>query len=186
MRKIYTKRGDQGDTDLLYGGRVSKTDPRCAACGSVDEAVSALGLARALSVDPKVQVALKDAQRELFLVGGELATDVKEYDTYKRHFAPVTSQMTERLEKLIDGIEGQVHLPASFVIPGASPASAAIDLARSILRRAEREAVGLKERRLLINPEILRYLNRLSDLLFMLARYEDREQGYEALSDEKG
>lgn len=180
--KIYTKRGDEGKTSLLYGGRISKADSRCDAYGTIDEAVSALGLARSLSRDEFVKSVIKRLQRELFVVGAELATDSKEYGNLKKHFDVVTVEMVIKLEKLIDQIEAQIELPKSFIIPGASPASSALDLARSILRRGERRVVQLKEQGLLLNDNLLKYLNRLSDLLFMLARYEDRSLPFEALS----
>ncbi len=180
--RIYTRTGDSGETGLLYGGRVPKTDPRCEAYGTVDEAVSAMGLARALSQDPEVQRILKEAQRELFTVGAELATDQAHYDKFKRHFQPVTPEMVSRLEGILDELGEKVKLPRSFIIPGGSGASAAMDLARSILRRAERRAVALQQQGLLTNPEIIRYLNRLADLLFMLARYQDRELPLEKLT----
>ena len=186
MVKIYTKRGDTGETGLLYGGRVSKNDPRCEAYGTTDEAIAALGLARALSTDARVQEIIRQVQRELFTVGAELATDPSQYATMQRHFPVTTASMVERLEHLIDELDAEVHLPRSFIIPGASAASAALDLARTILRRAERRVVGLKEAGLLVNDELLRYLNRLSDLLFTLARYEDRALPMEKLTAEEG
>ncbi|MBI4200798.1 MAG: cob(I)yrinic acid a,c-diamide adenosyltransferase [Chloroflexi bacterium] len=182
MVKIYTKRGDTGETGLLYGGRVSKTDPRCEAYGTTDEAISALGLARALSSSPRVKEIITQAQRELFTVGAELATGPSEYSTMQRHFKAVSAPMVERLEHLIDELDAEVKLPRSFILPGASAASSALDLARTILRRAERRVVGLREAGLLVNPEVLRYLNRLGDLLFMLARYEDRALPLEKLT----
>ena len=184
MVKIYTKGGDSGETGLLYGGRVPKTDPRCEAYGTVDEAVAALGLARALSASPKVKETVKQVQRELFTVGAELSTDPAQYAIMQRHFDVVSSAMVERLEQLIDELEADVQLPRSFIIPGASAASSALDLARTILRRAERRVVGLKESGLLVNDEVLRYINRLSDLLFMLARYEDLALPLEALTSD--
>ena len=183
--RIYTKRGDTGETGLLYGGRVSKTDPRCEAYGTTDEAISALGLARALSQDPLVQQTIVRIQRELFTVGAELATDASEYAKLQQHFGVVTPEMTASIEKLIDQLNEEVQLPRAFIIPGASAASGAIDLARTILRRAERHTVALQEKRLLVNPELLRYLNRASDLLFILARYEDRSRPQERLSSEE-
>ena len=186
MVRIYTRLGDKGQTGLLYGGRVSKADPRCDAYGTTDEANSALGLARALSQDSKVKAILLQVQRELFTVGAELATDAAQYATLRQHFPVVTPAMVERLEHTIDELDAEVHLPRSFVIPGASPASAALDMARTILRRAERHAVALKESGLLVNDEVLRYLNRLSDLAFMLARYEDRALPRELLTGDPG
>ncbi|MBI4236725.1 MAG: cob(I)yrinic acid a,c-diamide adenosyltransferase [Chloroflexi bacterium] len=172
--KIYTRRGDTGETGLLYGGRVSKADPRTEAYGTVDEAVSALGLARSLSQDARVREIVFGLQRELFTVGAELATDADHYATFLKHFKPVTPEMVTRLEEAMDSLQESFTLPRAFVIPGASAASGALDMARSILRRAERRTVALQEAGLLRNPELLRYLNRLADLLFILGRYEDR------------
>lgn len=183
--KIYTKRGDEGETGLLYGGRVSKTDPRVAAYGTIDEAVSALGLARATCRDEVVRESILEVQKDLFKVSSELATDPEHYALLEKHFSVVTPDMTARLESRIDTVSTQVTLPRSFIIPGASAGSAALDMARSSLRRAEREVVGLNEAGLLKNAEILRYLNRLADLLFMLARYEDRSMPFEALTGER-
>src|ERR1700693_2272063 len=135
-KSIVTKTGDGGETGLLYGGRVSKTDPRTEAYGAVDEAISALGVARAL---------IKDRGRHA----------------------------TSRLEVEIDDLERRVPLPDAFVIPGGTPAAAALDVARAVLRRAERRIVGLQQAGQLRNPEVVRYANRLSDLLFMLARAEE-------------
>lgn len=180
--RIYTKGGDEGETGLLYGGRVSKSDLRCEAYGSVDEAVSALGLARSTSMDVRVQTIVKELQRDLFTVGAELATDIAEYEKLKKHFSVITAQMTEHLEHSIDEIAAEVILPKQFIIPGASPTSAALDMARSSLRRAERRTVQLQEAGQLYNREVLKYLNRAADLIFMLARYQDRELPIETLS----
>ncbi len=183
--RIYTKRGDSGETGLLYGGRVSKTDPRCEAYGTTDEAISALGLARALAQDPLVRQTIEQVQRDLFTVGAELATDAAEYAKLQQHFSVVTPEMTAEVERFIDELTAQVELPRAFIIPGASAASGALDLARTILRRAERRAVALHEAKLLVNPEVLRYLNRVADLAFMLARFEDRHLPLERLSGDR-
>ncbi len=180
--RIYTKTGDAGRTRLLFGGGISKNDPRTEAYGSTDEAVSAMGLARALSNDPLVKRILLRVQREMFTVGAELATSPGMEERLESSFSVVTAQMVERLERDIDDLDGRIDLPPSFIIPGASAASGALDLARSILRRAERRAVALNDAEPLDNPEILRYLNRLSDLLFILARYEDRSMPFERLT----
>jgi cob(I)alamin adenosyltransferase len=172
-KPIYTKYGDQGETGLLYGGRVSKANPRTEAYGAVDEAVSALGLAKALSRNGYVRETIDGLQRELFTVGAELATDPADRAKLLKHFSAVTPEMTEVLERSIDAITAEVPLPPEFIIPGGSTASAAIDVARTILRRAERRAVALFDTNQLDSPELLRYLNRASDFLFMLARYED-------------
>ena len=184
-KKIYTKFGDQGETGLLYGGRVSKNDPHTEATGIIDEAVSSMGLARALSQDARVKDILRDLQRELFTVGAELATDPQRYDMYKRHFKPVAPEMAARMEALIDELGQLAQMPDVFVLPGGSPASAAIDIARCIVRTAERRTVALKEQGKLTNPEVLRYLNRLGDLLFVLARYQDRELPLEKVTGER-
>ena len=182
-QSIVTKRGDGGETDLLYGGRVSKTDPRTEAGGAVDEAVSALGLARALSGEPLVRTVVDELQRALFTLGAELATDAESHEKLAQHFKAVSAEMTQALEAHIGALDAEVELPPSFIVPGASPASAALDVARSVLRRAERRAVALHERSMLANPEVLRYLNRASDLVFMLARYEDRALPVEVVSE---
>ena len=179
---FYTKTGDSGETGLLYGGRVSKSDPRCEAYGATDQAVSAMGLARALSQSSKVKGILLDVQKEMFIVGAELATSSESYTKLRKHFAVVTPEMVSKLEIQIDDLDTQIDLPDSFIIPGASAASGALDLARSMVRAGEREVVKLDKKDKLSNPDVLRYLNRLSDLLFMLARYEDRDLPYDVLT----
>jgi cob(I)alamin adenosyltransferase len=173
--RIYTKKGDTGETGLLFGGRLSKTDPKFEACGTADEAISAMGLARALSQEPRVKEVLLQVQREMFTVGSELATAPEKYKHFQGNFSVVTADMVERLENIIDELNSLIDLPSAFIIPGASPGSGALDLARTLLRTCERRVVTLHEQGLLVNHEVLRYVNRLSDLLFMLARYEDRK-----------
>jgi cob(I)alamin adenosyltransferase len=172
-KSIVTKAGDGGETGLLYGGRVSKTDPRTEAYGAVDEAISALGAARALITDRNRHAVILRIQSELFTVGAELATDAAEYDKLQQHFMVVTPDFTRRLEAEIVELEQQITLPDAFVIPGGTPAAAALDVARTVTRRAERRIVRLQQAGQLKNPEVLRYVNRLSDLLFMLARAEE-------------
>lgn len=185
MPKVYTRHGDKGQTGLLYGGRVPKSDPRTDAYGTIDEAVSALGLGRSFSNDPKVQEIALSLQRELFTVGAELATDKDHFQTFLKHFTPVTAEMIAKLEETIDTLQESFELPRAFVIPGASPASAAIDLARSTLRRAERKAVILEQEGMVREgSEVLAYLNRAADLLFILARYQDRDLPTELLTGE--
>ena len=184
--RVYTKQGDEGETGLLYGGRISKSDLRTEAYGASDEAVSALGLGRSLSNDPEVRRIVKRLQRELFTVGAELATARAEYAKLELHFSVVTPEMTAALERDIDALGEQIELPRSFIIPGASQASAALDLARSTLRRAERRVVEMKSQDMIENDELLRYLNRASDLVFMLARYEDRALPFEKLTAQDG
>src|SRR2546428_1766123 len=172
-KSIVTKTGDGGETGLLYGGRVSKTDPRTEAYGAVDEAISALGVARALIKDRGRHAIILRGQSELFTVGAELATDAAEYSTLQRHFKVVTADFTTRCEAEIADLEGRITLPAAFVIPGGTQPAAALDVARAVVRRAERRIVGLQQSGHLLNAEVLRYVNRLSDLLFMLARAEE-------------
>ena len=185
-KRIYTKYGDGGETSLLYGGRVSKNDLHTEAYGISDEAVSAMGLARALSTDERVKDILRELQRELFTIAAELATDPEKYELFKRHFKPVTPEMVTEMEELIDDLERGVEMPNVFILPGGSAASAAIDMARCIIRTAERRAVALKEQGKLANEDVLRYMNRLGDLLFVLARYQDRDLPLERVTGERG
>ena len=174
-KRVYTKFGDKGETSLLYGGRVSKNNPHTEAYGITDEAVSAMGLARAMSSDQRVKDLLRQLQSELFTVAAELATDPGKYELFKQHFSPVTPEMVENLENAIDSLEQDMEMPKVFILPGGSPSSAATDLARCIIRTAERRVVAMAEADLLTNDLIVSYLNRLGDLLFVVARYEDRE-----------
>ena len=183
-KRVYTKFGDKGETSLLYGGRVSKNNPHTEAYGITDEAVSAMGLGRSLSEDQRVKDILRDLQRELFTIAAELATDPDKYELFKQHFKPVTQEMVDNLEQTIDSLEEEFEMPKVFVLPGGSPASSAIDMARTIIRTAERRVVALAEAGGLTNQLILNYLNRLGDLLFVLARYQDRELPIERATGE--
>ena len=176
MPRIYTKTGDDGTTGLLYGGRVPKDDPATDAYGTTDEAVAVLGLARSLSEDEVVVVELLALQRELFVVGADLATNPRERAKLQEGVSLVTGAMVRRLEERIDSMVADRPLPEVFIVPGANPASAALDVARGVIRRAERQVVALErdaERK--VNPEVRRYLNRLSDLVFVLARRQAGE-----------
>ncbi|MDQ6883120.1 MAG: cob(I)yrinic acid a,c-diamide adenosyltransferase [Candidatus Dormibacteraeota bacterium] len=172
-RSIVTKTGDGGETGLLYGGRVSKADPRTEAYGTVDEAISALGVARALIRDRGRHATVLRVQSELFTVGAELATDAGEVANLAKHFLTVTPDFTARLEDEIANLEASVALPDAFVIPGGTPTAAALDVARTVVRRAERRIVSLQGQSFPVSPELLRYVNRVSDLVFMLARAEE-------------
>lgn len=180
---VYTRQGDRGETGLLFGGRVSKSDARCEAYGSTDEAVSAMGLARALSTDSKVVEILLKVQREMFTVGAELATDRTYHGKLRQSHSVVTAEMVNRLEQTIDELDSQMAVPRAFIVPGGSPGSAALDLARSLVRTSERRVVSLQDSDELPNTNVLSYLNRLSDLLFILARFEDRELLDELVSE---
>lgn len=156
----------------MYGRRVSKTDPRVDTYGCVDELNAALGLARALSQDPFVSDQILAAQKDLIVVMGELATAREDVERYlKDSFRLTTATMVDRLSGVIVDIEKDKSLyPKDWVIPGKNPPSAALDLARAICRRAERRAASVED----ANPEILRYLNRLSDLCWVLARCAEK------------
>jgi cob(I)alamin adenosyltransferase len=175
MPRIYTKTGDDGTTGLLYGGRVPKDDLITEAYGTVDEAVAALGLARASSPDEVLRADVLTLQRELFVVGADLAANPTERAKLEAEVSLVTAAMVTRLEQRIDALVEERPLPQVFIVPGANPASAALDLARSVVRRAERAVVALARAQREANPEVRRYLNRLSDLLFVLARWEAGE-----------
>jgi cob(I)alamin adenosyltransferase len=175
--RIYTRKGDDGTTSLWYGGRVSKDDPRTAAYGAIDEAVSALGLARALCGPSQAGLAadLLQLQRELFVAGAELATAPSAADRLEDGVSRVTVPMTEALEVDIDRYMNQVELPPQFVIPGGTVVSAALDVARTAVRRAERRVVALRDAEGLGSDTILAYLNRVSDLVFAMARFADED-----------
>jgi cob(I)alamin adenosyltransferase len=168
--RIYTRTGDDGTTGLLYGGRISKADPAAEAYGSVDETVAALGLARAFTEDAGGRATILGIQRDLFVVGADLATNPAQRSKLTPEVSLVTPGMVERLERLIDEEVERRPLPQEFVVPGANPASAALDVARTLARRAERRAVDLAEAEREVNPDAVRYLNRVSDLLFVLGR----------------
>ena len=168
--RIYTKRGDDGTTGLLYGGRISKADPTAEAYGSVDEVVAALGLARALFPSRETGAVIVRLQRDLFVVGADLATNPDQRHKLQPGVSMVTEDMVADLERLIDRTVEEHPLPQQFIVPGANPASAALDLARTLARRAERRSVELRRSGGIVTDEVLRYLNRLSDLLFVLAR----------------
>ncbi len=170
MVRIYTRTGDDGTTGLLYGGRISKADPATEAYGTVDEAVAALGVARAAADDPEIAGSILRLQRDLFVVGADLATNPDERNKLTAGVSLVTPEMVSELERTIDGLVEAHPLPNAFVVPGATPVSAALDVARSIVRRAERRVVDLEAAGRTANPDARRYLNRLSDLLFVLAR----------------
>ena len=169
---IATKTGDKGETSLMYGRRVPKTDHRVDAYGCVDELNSALGLARAATDDAFIKKEILRAQKELITVMGELATAPEDLERYRKDGFEVTKgTMVDRVTAFIDELEKDKSLyPKDWVIPGASAASAALDNARTTCRRAERRVATLVNEDKNFNIEILRYLNRLSDLCWLLAR----------------
>jgi cob(I)alamin adenosyltransferase len=175
VARIYTKKGDDGTTSLWYGGRVAKDDARTEAYGAVDEAVSALGAARALCDPDHAETAatILGLQNELFVAGAELATAPEASDRLEDGISRVTAEMVDALDGEIDRYMDGVDLPPQFVIPGGTPLSAALDVARAAIRRAERRVVALNAAGGLASGEVLRYLNRASDLAFALARSVD-------------
>jgi cob(I)alamin adenosyltransferase len=178
--RIYTRKGDTGTTGLLFGGdRVSKADARTDAYGTVDEAVSALGLARASigAATDRTEATLVELitrlQRELFVVGAELATHTDRRPKLTDGHSRVTSDMVTALEPEIDALEATQPMPTEFVLPGETMLGAALDLARTTVRRAERRAVGVATDGGLPDSQVVPYLNRLADLLFVMARAAD-------------
>jgi len=169
---IVTKTGDSGTTALMFNRRVSKSHPRVEAGGSVDELNAALGLARASAEHPFVQEHLLAIQKDLVVLMGELATLVEDLPRLApAGFCVVTSEHTAKLDQLVKELESQSIFPKDWVMPGNTVNSAALDFARTICRRAERQICVLHEARELRNPEIIVYLNRLSDTLWLLARW---------------
>jgi len=178
--KIYTKKGDDGSTGLLYGGRVPKDDIRTDVYGTIDEAVSALGIARAGGLVDRVEEIVVRLQREMFVCGAHLATAEDNQSKLQPGVSRVMPEMTAQAEREIDELTTEHPLPQEFILPGGTPGSAGLDLARSTIRRAERRAVTMETQGLLPDPEILRWLNRVSDLLFVLARYHEAASGVRA------
>jgi cob(I)alamin adenosyltransferase len=174
--KIYTRKGDDGTTSLWYGGRVAKNDLRTEAYGTLDETAATLGLARALCEDDRLAADILHLQNDLFVAGAELATAPEARDRLEDGVSRITEAMVAPLEEAIDFYMGQVDLPPKFVIPGGTQLSAQLDVARSVLRRAERRIVALNEAEPLGNPALLRFVNRASDLLFAMARFADEPQ----------
>mgnify|MGYP000330101938 CR=1 FL=1 len=180
---VATGKGDDGSTGLLYGGhRVTKDDPRVEAYGTIDEAVAALGVARAqLGLKRQYGVLslsfggwnelLVRLQRELFVVGAELATNPEARDRSRDGETRVTAQMVASLETVLREVESRIDIPREFVVPGQTALSAHVELARTTVRRAERRVTALTRDRLLpADSLVLPYLNRLADLLWILAR----------------
>jgi cob(I)alamin adenosyltransferase len=185
---VATGRGDDGSTGLLFGGpRVQKDDPRTEAYGTIDEAVAALGLARAelgtkdqygvlnQPLADLVEIILR-IQRELFVVGAELATTPDAWERLEDGRTRTSAGMVDGLTSLLEDLERRIEMPREFVVPGETRTSAALELARTILRRAERRAVALGRADLLPGPHLLPYLNRLADLIWVLARAAEQAE----------
>jgi cob(I)alamin adenosyltransferase len=173
---IVTKTGDKGETSLMYGRRVSKADPHVDAYGCIDELTAALGLARSICSEEFVSEQIFAVQKELIIVMGELATTPQDRERYlKDGFHVTTAAMVDRVTAVIVELEKDRSLyPKDWVIPGGTALSAALDFARTICRRAERHVAAQVADEHRFNAEILRYLNRLSDLWWILARYAEK------------
>jgi len=174
---IVTKTGDKGETSLMYGHRVSKADARVDAYGCIDELTAALGLARSMANDKFISDEIVAAQKDLIVVMGELATAPSDRERYARDgFHVTTPAMVDRITAVIVDLEKDESLyPKDWVIPGGTPVSAALDLARAMCRRGERRIAALSTSDVKFNGEILRYVNRLSDLCWILARYAEKD-----------
>jgi cob(I)alamin adenosyltransferase len=177
LTRIYTRLGDEGDTHLGDMSRARKTSPRVVAYGDVDELNAVIGVARAQGLPPEVDGWLATVQNELFDVGADLCVPPGEGE---RSRLRVTASQVERLEALCDEVNETLPDLTSFVLPAGSAASAALHHARTVCRRAERSAVALADAEP-VTPEALAYLNRLSDLLFILARAANRDAGGDVL-----
>ena len=173
VRKVYTRTGDDGSTALLFGGRVAKDSPGPTAYGAVDEAVSALGTARALASDLELTDLVVRLQREMFVVGAELATAPENRARLEPGVSLVTAEMVAALEPVIDDLTGRYEPPQEFVLPGENPVAAALDVARTVVRRAEREAVAAAGQGWLDGSQVVAYLNRLADLVYTMARWQE-------------
>ena len=172
--KVYTRTGDDGTTGLLFGGRVGKEDAGPRAYGAVDEAVSALGLARAECEAGELHDLLVRLQKELFVVGAELATAPENRAKLEPAVSLVTADMVSALEPIIDDITARFDPPREFVVPGENKVAAALDFARAVVRRAERECVGATRVEWLgADSHVVPYLNRLADLVYTLARWQE-------------
>lgn len=168
---VFSKKGDQGTTSLLSGKRVSKASLRPEAYGTLDEASSALGLAKALSKSETIRDMIQAVQKDLLVLGAQLSIEPDSDSKFKYN---IGIQPTERLETWIAQLQKDVPVPREFILPGGNAAGAALDLARTIIRRAERRTMALKEAGELDSPEAHSYLNRLADFLFTLARYVEK------------
>ena len=179
LNKIYTRTGDGGETGLADGSRISKDHPRAQAVGDVDEANCAIGVALLHIVDEGARGMLRAIQNEMFDLGADLATPGEDFAPSEMSLRIVQSQI-DRLEREIDCINAALEPLRSFILPGGGGGSAGLHLARAVVRRAERSAVAAA-REVSLNPLALIYLNRLSDHLFVMARYLARKEGGDVL-----
>lgn len=175
MVKIYTKKGDDGTTSLWYGGRVPKHHGRTEAYGTLDEACSQLGLARALCDAGEAEIAadILRLQDDLFVAGAELATAPEAADRLEDGVSRTTEEMVVELEQRIDRYMSEVELPPQFVLPGGNRLSAQLDIARTVIRRAERRIAALAEEGELASQTVIHFVNRASDFVYAMARFVD-------------
>lgn len=178
--RIYTRTGDRGETHLFGGERVPKDHPRVEAYGTVDELNSILGLVRARLPDGELQALIARVQNTLFRIGAELATARPDDPRLTAHVPRVASEQVAELEQWIDRLDAELAPLRTFILPGGSEVASLLHVARAVARRAERRVVAVSRTEPL-NPEILRYLNRLSDLLFVAARWINRQAGAEEI-----
>jgi len=169
---IFSKLGDEGETSLLSGTRVPKYDLRPETYGVLDEASSVLGVARAMTTAPRIKEIILGVQKDLLTLGAELSCLTVDAATLA---ARIGETDVQRIENLIDDLGKSTTLPHTFIYPGETVVSAQIDVGRTIIRRAERQAARLKHEGLVDNPHLHGYLNRLADMLFVLARYEEQQ-----------
>jgi cob(I)alamin adenosyltransferase len=185
---VATGKGDDGTTGLLYGGRISKDDARAEAYGTIDEAVACLGVARAEvltlaasgTLPPAIATfpeMLLELQRELFVAGAELATNPDAWDRLRDGETRVDEAMLDRLETMLQAAEANVEMPREFIVPGSSRLSAALEVSRTVVRRAERRVIAVDRDRLVPGAWLMPYLNRLADLLWVLARLAEQAEG---------
>jgi len=174
MAKFYTQTGDDGYTGLLGEGRASKYDRRIETIGAIDEANAALGIARSICLAPSTASILLTAQKDLYYIMAEIAALPENASKFRK----VTVERVDWLESQIDDIGKQILFPDGFIVPGDSKSGAVIDLARTIIRRAERHIAYLLHQKKLENRELLRYMNRLSSLCFVLELLEIQESGF--------
>jgi cob(I)alamin adenosyltransferase len=173
MTRFYTKKGDDGYTSLLGEGRAPKYDRRIETIGTIDEANAAIALARTLSISPVTSPILLEVQKDLYHLMSEVAATPKNVSKFQK----ITTDRVIWLESQVDNISSKVVIPSEFIIPGDSTAGAALDLARTIVRRAERHLARLLHSKKLENQEVLRYMNRLSSLCFVLEFLENQAAG---------
>ncbi len=165
----FSKKGDQGETSLLTGERVSKASLRPEAYGTLDEASSALGLAKVFTQNDLIREMVTQVQEDLVILGAELSCEGSVREEYQ-----IMAVHIERLDEWIAGLQEVVPMPRQFILPGGNPTSASLDLARTIVRRAERRVMRIHEAGFLERDEVHAYLNRLADFLFTLARYAEK------------